>query len=152
MRLFEIPSSLLYLIAITCSSSLASAAVLIHEGYSPRAENNLLVERQCANPCGFYGQVCCGPNEACYTDANNQATCGPAAGGVTPAAASQGNWQYYTTTYVETDLNTITTTFSSFLPSLRRTSSPPQQPRPIADILSAKHRVAVHAARRDNIA
>ncbi len=114
MRLFEMPSSLLYLVAITCSSSWVNAAVLQPEEYSPRAEN-LLVERQCANPCGFYGQVCCGPNEACYTDANNQATCGPAAGvGMAPAAASQGNWQYYTTTYVETDLNTITTTFSSF--------------------------------------
>jgi hypothetical protein len=116
MRLFEMPSSLLYLLAITCSSSLARAAVLPLEERLPRPEDNVLVERQCSNPCGFYAQVCCGPNEACYTDASNQAQCGPAAAGGAPAAASQGNWQYYTTTYVETDLNTITTTFSSFFP------------------------------------
>ena len=112
MRLFAIPSPLLCLLAIASSTSLSRAAVL------PAEEENLLVERQCANPCGFYAQVCCGPNEVCFTDGNNQAQCGPA-GGTTVAAATPaagGNWQYYTTTYVETDLKTITSTFSSFFP------------------------------------
>ena len=116
MRLFEIPPSLLCLLTITWSSSLANAAILRSEGHLPRSEENLLVERQCANPCGFYSQVCCGPNEVCSTDANDQAVCEPAVAGGVPAAAGQGNWQYFTTTYVQTDLKTITTTFSSFFP------------------------------------
>jgi hypothetical protein len=116
MRLFEIPSSLLCLLAVTYSSSVVRAAILPLEGQLPRSEENLLVERQrCNNPCGFYQQVCCGPNEVCYTDGNNQAQCGPAQGAAA-GATTQGNWQYYTTTFVQTDLKTITTTFSSFFP------------------------------------
>ncbi len=31
----------------------------------------------CLNPCGYYAQLCCAVGETCYTDANNQAQCGP---------------------------------------------------------------------------
>jgi hypothetical protein len=116
MRLFAIPSSLLSLLALASSTSFARAAIIHSERQVPSSVENTLAERQCANPCGFYAQVCCAPNEVCFTDGNNQARCGPAGTTTTAAAAGQGNWQYYTTTYVETDLRTITTTFSSFFP------------------------------------
>lgn len=115
MRILETTSPLLCFLAIITTTSRARAAALPPEEQLASSEGNVLVERQCAIPCGFYGQVCCGANEACYTDGNNQAQCGPA-GSVATAAAGQGNWQYYTTTYVQTDLRTITTTFSSFFP------------------------------------
>ncbi|KAK5047628.1 hypothetical protein LTR84_006293 [Exophiala bonariae] len=75
------------------------------------------VRKRCDNPCGYYGQLCCKDGESCYTDSNNQAQCG--AGQVVQAttAAAAGDWEYYTTTYVQTDLKTVTATFSSFIPS-----------------------------------
>lgn len=113
MRLFAMPSPLLALLAILSSTSLSRSAILPSEEQIPRSEENRLVERQCANPCGYYGQVCCRPSEVCTT-VNNQAQCAPA--GQVAGAAGQGNWQYYTTTYVQTDLRTVTTTFSTFFP------------------------------------
>jgi hypothetical protein len=113
MRLFAMPSPLLALLAILSSTSLSRSAILPAEEQTPRSEENRLVERQCANPCGYYGQVCCGPSEVCTT-VNNQAQC--ASAGQVAGAADQGNWQYYTTTYVQTDLRTVTTTFSTFFP------------------------------------
>lgn len=71
------------------------------------------VRKRCDNPCGYYGQLCCESGESCYTDANNQARCGPAQQTVTAAAG--GTWEYYTTTYVQTDLKTVTATFSSLV-------------------------------------
>jgi hypothetical protein len=105
------PSSLLCLLTILTSSYVAKAAILPFGLRSVHA----LVERQCARPCGYYGQVCCGPNESCFTDSKNQAQCGPN-GAPANVAANQADWQYYTTTYVETDRRTITTTFSSYFP------------------------------------
>ena len=119
MRLFAMPSPLLCLLAVISSTPLLEAAIIPSEDQLSRQEENVHVKRQCATQCGFYGQVCCGPTEVCITDANNQAQCGPAVAQVTAAAttvAGQGNWQYYTTTYVQTDLKTITTTFSNFFP------------------------------------
>lgn len=115
MRLFASPSSLLCLLATASYPSLSRAAIIPSGEQLPRSEDNLVVKRQCATPCGFYSQVCCAPNEVCYTDSNNQAQCGPA-GAQASAPAGQGNWQYYTTTFVQTDLRTITSTFSSFFP------------------------------------
>ena len=71
------------------------------------------VRKRCDNPCGYYGQLCCESGESCYTDANNQAQCGATQQVVTVAAGS--TWEYYTTTYVQTDLKTVTATFSSLV-------------------------------------
>ncbi len=119
MRLFAMPPPLLCLLTVLSSTFLIEAANIPSADRFPRRDEGLIVKRQCATQCGFYGHVCCGPNEVCITDANNQAQCGPAnaqATVVATTAAGQGNWQYYTTTYVQTDLRTVTTTFSSFFP------------------------------------
>lgn len=72
------------------------------------------VRKRCDNPCGYYGQVCCPSGSTCYTDANNEAACKAGGSDSQPAG---GSWEYITTTYVMTDLQTITTVLSSFVPS-----------------------------------
>lgn len=67
------------------------------------------VRKRCDNPCGYYGQLCCEQGESCLTDANNQAQCGVA---VVQTQAQNVQWEYLTTTYVMTDLETVTTTLS----------------------------------------
>ncbi|KAK7543161.1 hypothetical protein IWX49DRAFT_607438 [Phyllosticta citricarpa] len=76
--------------------------------YNELTNATLLRRGNCANPCGWSGQLCCEAAGQCYTDSNNQAQCG--AGGAT----SSGYWQYYTTTFVETDTITRTVTSSSW--------------------------------------
>ncbi|KAF2263306.1 hypothetical protein CC78DRAFT_581587 [Lojkania enalia] len=59
--------------------------------------------------CGYYNQLCCYNGDSCYTDANNQAQCGPV------TAAATGGWVYYTSTWVETNFVTRTAVYSSFV-------------------------------------
>ncbi|KAF2083541.1 hypothetical protein K490DRAFT_76478 [Saccharata proteae CBS 121410] len=67
------------------------------------------IDRGCSNPCGWSGQLCCEASEACYTDSNNQAQCGAAT-----ATTTGGYWQYYTSTWIETDTITYTSVYSSW--------------------------------------
>ena len=84
------------------------------------ANASLELRQSCAVPCGYYNQLCCSSNQVCVTDSNNQAQCSdsqqPAAvsvaGGGVGGGGNGGQWQMYTTTYVETDLVTVTTTYS----------------------------------------
>lgn len=78
--------------------------------------NELFARWDCTGTaCGADGQYCCSPGTACTTNAANIAQC--VAAQVTPAAtpAAGGAWQYYTTTYVETDLVTRTSIWSSYV-------------------------------------
>lgn len=90
--------------------------------------NNHLFARGCSNPCGYYGQICCSASETCNTESNGQATCrsggsGGGNGGDGGSSSSSssgggnsggnGQWQTFTTTFVQTDLKTITSTGSS---------------------------------------
>lgn len=77
-------------------------------------QNSTLAKR-CANPCGYYGQICCEAGESCFTDSNNQAQCGPASAQTTPAPTGNGRWQYYTSTWVETNTVTKTSVYSSWV-------------------------------------
>ena len=52
-------------------------------------------------PCGYYRPQCCAVNEFCSVDFENIAQC---------TSTNTASWQFYTTTYVETDLQTITST------------------------------------------
>ncbi|EER28062.1 hypothetical protein CPC735_033980 [Coccidioides posadasii C735 delta SOWgp] len=65
--------------------------------------HDILIHRDCANPCGFYGQVCCQQSEECYTNSDGQAAC---------RSASKGEWEYFTTIYTRTDLVVVTSTGS----------------------------------------
>ncbi|KAF2816402.1 uncharacterized protein BDZ99DRAFT_135493 [Mytilinidion resinicola] len=117
MRFLKASSSLLAFVAL---SSLATTALAkpypAHIPELARLHNvteQRLELRDCANPCGYYGQLCCASGESCYTDASNQAQCGAAA--VTAAATTGGQWMYYTSTWVETGLVTHTSVYSSYV-------------------------------------
>ncbi|CZT22728.1 uncharacterized protein RCC_08433 [Ramularia collo-cygni] len=76
--------------------------------------NELFARYDCAGtPCGSESQYCCGTGQACYTDAANIAQCTPSAEGAAITSGG-GYWQYYTSTFVETDLVTRTTTMSTY--------------------------------------
>lgn len=115
MRFHLLPSSLLSL--LTFNLIQPTTAGLIPELLESLEDLQNFVKR-CQNPCGYYGQLCCNQGDTCYTDANGQAQC--SAGGVAPtqvqATTTAGTYAYYTTTYVLTDLQTVTSTWSSLIP------------------------------------
>ena len=114
MRFHDVPPSLISLITILIARpGPTQAFTLPLAENTTRLEDRQIAERGCDNPCGYYGQVCCSANQVCYTDQNNQATCSARQVAATAAAVS-GQWQLYTTTYVQTDLKTVTTILSSW--------------------------------------
>jgi hypothetical protein len=125
MRLSQAPRAVICTIGILslCGSSTASPFwwprdVQTDNTTPTSAEpshNATLEARACANPCGWYGQLCCESGQTCTTDANNQAQCS-SKGGAVAAPAAAGYWQYYTTTYVATGAVTKTDVISSFIP------------------------------------
>lgn len=115
MRLHEVPRPLLQLLAtFLFAPRLTSAFALPSPAPTAGVSINELFARACT-PCGYYSQLCCYEGTGCYTDSNSQATCTPNSGGVSQAAG--GTWQYYTTTYVETDYVTKTAVMSSWVPT-----------------------------------
>ncbi|MCJ1237904.1 hypothetical protein MMC14_005891 [Varicellaria rhodocarpa] len=114
MRFSHSPSTFLSLLAIISSAYISNAKPYPRDTLASFQHKNTLEIRQCANSCGWSGQLCCAADQSCYTDAQGEAQCG--AGQATSAAGS-GQWQWYTTTYVETDLVTVVTTFSLFVPA-----------------------------------
>lgn len=120
MRLHQIPSPLRSLLVTIFLARPISASFLPDLLHSFEDLQN--IQKRCESPCGYYGLLCCEAGEVCYTDSNNQAQCGAASGTATTAAAA-GQWQYYTTTYVETDLKTVTATFSSYIPTSTKSCS-----------------------------
>jgi hypothetical protein len=78
----------------------------------PGAEEGVLEERACSNPCGYYSQLCCTSSQTCSTNSLGQAVCVDGTGSPAPTA---GSWQYYTTTYTRTDLTTVTSVYSSYI-------------------------------------
>ena len=125
MRLHEIPTSLLCVITLLSHTARPVAAYAPLEESMPHLEDRQLAERGCANPCGYYGQLCCLSGEVCYTDSNNQAQCSQGSNGgvvtTTITAGGQttqaGQYSVITTTYLQTDLQTITTTYTSYYPA-----------------------------------
>ena len=75
--------------------------------------NLILRDRACENPCGYYGQLCCSSSETCGTDSNGQAVCSSNV----EQRNDNGQWEYWTTTYVQTDYVTVTSTGSSWVPA-----------------------------------
>ncbi|KAK5074020.1 hypothetical protein LTR51_004603 [Lithohypha guttulata] len=123
MRLECLPPSLLALVATTLLQPVAGGLI---PDLLRSLEDLQNFGKRCENPCGYYGQLCCASGEYCYTDTSGQAQCG-AAGAATQVAATTvvgaGSWQYYTTTYVQTDLKTVTATFSSYISSVTQAAT-----------------------------
>jgi hypothetical protein len=114
MRLPLALASFLYL--LVSQSSHVSAGPVPPED---EVQNNLdwikhIFDRQaaCAGVyCGVSSQYCCVGGQACYTDSNTVARCGAP----TAAPAANNGWQYFTTTYVRTDLVTVVSTYSTYI-------------------------------------
>lgn len=121
MRLSQAPPTLLSLLALLLSSvHPADTKPYPRDDLLGDARENALEKRACANPCGWSGQLCCAAGQVCFTDASGQAQCGAGGSGGSGASpvtaqANNGQWQYYTTTYVRTDLVTVVSTYSSYM-------------------------------------
>jgi hypothetical protein len=111
LRIFSAPAAILGLLAIAHLPSALAKPYPVHiEGFGDLHNASQIIDkRQCAGPlCGWNKQLCCAAGQTCFTDANDQAQC---AGGNTG-----GNWQYLTSTYVETaGVITHTTVYSSYI-------------------------------------
>lgn len=124
------PPTLLSLLAIVLSSTHTAIAKPLRRvdgahSFLELRDSSILEVRDCPVPCGWDGSLCCEAGQTCFTNSYNQAQCGVGvsnggsanAGGVTPQNnnADGSYWQYYTTTYVETDLVTRTSVYSSLM-------------------------------------
>ncbi|PMD48551.1 hypothetical protein L207DRAFT_575213 [Hyaloscypha variabilis F] len=107
MRLSQTPPSLLSLLFVVLSRTHT-----VHAGPFPKDDLHdlgyaYLMDRQCVSYCGYNNMYCCSAGEACYTNAENIATCTAVAGG-------GGAYGVYTTVYTETDLVLRTSTYTSW--------------------------------------
>lgn len=125
MRLPQSPPTLLSLLSVILSCShIANAKPYPRDGVLVEAASELeLGRRACANPCGWSGQLCCGAGQTCFTDIAGQAQCGTSGSGGSQQQQNNNGaqWQLYTTTFVETDLVTRTSVYSSYLGSAQPT-------------------------------
>lgn len=106
MKAFHIIPAAMLLLARSQLGLASSNETEVEDDY-----NNL--EKRCANPCGYGGWLCCSSGQTCGTTSDGQAICLDGAQPQQPTS----QWQFYTTTYVttETDVMTITSTWSSLL-------------------------------------
>lgn len=104
MRSLHLPAAALSIITLLTSSRPSCATPF------PLEYDGLLLDRRCEKTCGYYGQLCCTASQTCGTNSEGQAVC-------LDASESNGQWEFFTTTYVrtETDVVTITSTYSSFV-------------------------------------
>jgi len=128
MRLdfYTMPRPLIQLLALFLASSATVSADPFPAQLQGLSFQQLFGRGSCAVPCGWQGQLCCGTGEVCYTDANSQAQCSKTAGVVTATAAAAGGngyWNVYTTTYVESELTTVTSVISSWCATTTACSS-----------------------------
>ncbi|KAJ5504257.1 hypothetical protein N7463_007131 [Penicillium fimorum] len=77
-----------------------------------------ILEKRCANPCGYNDWLCCETGQTCSTNSAKEAVC-------SDGSDSGGDWEYYTTTYVltNTDVSTITSVWSSQIAAATGTGS-----------------------------
>ena len=91
--------------------------------------STLEIRQNCPVTCGYYGQLCCQAGQYCFTDSNNQAQCGGGSGGAAAPQLAQdgsgnGQYQVYTTTYTQTGLQTVTSTYSLLVANVQTAAAP----------------------------
>ncbi|RHZ74679.1 hypothetical protein CDV55_108134 [Aspergillus turcosus] len=84
MKTFRIVRPTISILAVLSQLRLSAATPLEFEEAS--------LEKRCANPCGYYSQLCCTSSQTCGTNSQGQAVC------LDSSAGSGGTWEYYTTT------------------------------------------------------
>ena len=131
MRITRAQPTLFSLLTILLTSTHPSRAKPYPRAADPGDLASVALIKRCANPCGYYSQLCCGQGQACLTDANNQPTCGGATAAgpaattsygqatataeATAQAQTGGQWMYITTTITETDFVTRVSTYSTYV-------------------------------------
>ena len=125
MRLSRPPAffSLLFTILLTAHTSNARPNLSDDERRLLESRYHYLSERDCPIPCGWAGQICCQSGQTCGTNSAGQAVCN---GGAVAANAQGAGWEFYTTTFIETNLVTRVSTYSSFLSAPSATAAPAQ--------------------------
>ena len=115
MRLRPISFSLLTV--FLSFTSIANTTPLPRDEVIIKRQNSTLELRDCPSNlvCGWDGQYCCASGQSCITS-STIALCEYATAAAVSTAYSNGQWEMFTTTYVETDLETIVTVYSSFIP------------------------------------
>ena len=127
MRPSQPPTLLCLLFTILSSKHLCQGRPSTRDQDLIESQYHYLSERTCAGTiCGWEQVLCCTSGQVCSTNAQDQAVC------VTSTSSEQqqengenGQWEYYTTTYVETDLTTVTSTYSSFCAATSTTVATP---------------------------
>lgn len=155
MRLLQSPPTLLSLLAVVLSSSHTTTAKPYPREDSVLEARNNTLEARCAIPCGYSGQLCCESGQTCFTDVNNQAQCGTGGGGGTqqnyvdsgqqnhvnngqPNNLANGQYQVYTTTFVETDLVTRTSVYTSYFGGVVATHAPSPTVQEFVPVITAR--------------
>jgi hypothetical protein len=133
MQLRELSSTLLYAVPLLLASlkhaqagplsRLADALNLQHQDPAQYENGTLVARSDCANPCGYYNQLCCPAGQSCGTNSLGQAQCGAAAAAAV-ATTGAGSWQTVTSTWVETNQVTKTSTYSTWVPASAATCTP----------------------------
>lgn len=118
MLLLQPPQLLSFLLTLLSSAHTVHARPKISDELRELLDSryHYLSKRQCANPCGWSGQVCCGSGQTCSTNSLGQAVClaGSGSGSGNAQAADAPGGETYTTTIVESGLLTRTTTYSRY--------------------------------------
>lgn len=110
MRSFSAISLLPFLAAL---SQPAQSQIVTASPYDVALE-----QRACSNPCGYYAQLCCTSSQVCITNGLGQAECSNSG-----SNSGSGSWQYYTTTFTQTDLSTVTSVYSSYVTTAPSTTT-----------------------------
>ncbi|KAK2737056.1 hypothetical protein FQN55_001326 [Onygenales sp. PD_40] len=106
--------------ALAVLSILLLQSPLTHASPFPPIINVDLAARQNCDGqlCGFYKQLCCSAGQTCSTSASGQAVCADSVN--LPQArqgSGEGQWEPFTTVFVQTDLVTVTSTGSRWVAS-----------------------------------
>jgi hypothetical protein len=110
MRLSQTPPSLLSLLFVVLSRPRTVTAGPFPKDDLHDLGFSYLMDRDCVSYCGYNNMYCCSAGEACYTNAQNIATCTAVAG----VAGGGGAYGVYTTVFTETDLVLRTSTYTSW--------------------------------------
>jgi len=116
MLLSKTRPALFSLLTILLTSTHRTSATPYYRDILESLGAAILADRSCPVPCGWQGQLCCTANQRCYTDSAGQAQCGALQADVQSVSTAQGTWEYYTTTWVETDFVTLSSVYSSYIP------------------------------------
>ncbi|KAF2866414.1 hypothetical protein BDV95DRAFT_599032 [Massariosphaeria phaeospora] len=115
MWFLKAPAAVVGLVAIALIPSASAKPYPVHlNGHEERQlyNSSQIAKRQCGGQlCGYDKQLCCPSGTTCFTDANNQAQCG----NVGAANGNTQGWSFYTSTWVESNVMTHVTVYSSFV-------------------------------------